>query len=91
MGRIRGDLDQMIGILEPLTPEEWTGLMVPHFPSRIDGASAVAMTTAPTPSMLLCRPRRTSRSGPSSRGAAERRVHFRSLLPAKLGSEFAGG
>jgi uncharacterized protein (TIGR03083 family) len=31
MNRIRGDLDKMIGILEPLTPEEWTGLMVSHF------------------------------------------------------------
>ena len=31
MNRIRGDFDKMIGILEPLTPEEWTGLMVSHF------------------------------------------------------------
>jgi uncharacterized protein (TIGR03083 family) len=31
MSRIRGDLDKMIGILEPLTPEEWSGFMVPHF------------------------------------------------------------
>jgi uncharacterized protein (TIGR03083 family) len=31
MSRIRGDLDQMMVILEPLTPEEWTGFMVPHF------------------------------------------------------------
>jgi uncharacterized protein (TIGR03083 family) len=31
MSRIRGDLDKMMGILEPLTPEEWTGFMVPHF------------------------------------------------------------
>jgi uncharacterized protein (TIGR03083 family) len=30
MTRIRGDLDKMMGILEPLTPEEWTGLMVSH-------------------------------------------------------------
>ena len=29
--RIRADLDKMMGILEPLTPEEWTGFMVPHF------------------------------------------------------------
>jgi uncharacterized protein (TIGR03083 family) len=31
MSRIRGDLDQMMGLLEPLTPEEWTGFLVPHF------------------------------------------------------------
>ena len=30
MGRIRADLDKMMGILEPLTAEEWGGLMVPH-------------------------------------------------------------
>jgi uncharacterized protein (TIGR03083 family) len=30
MSRIRTDLDKMMGILEPLTAEEWTGLMVPH-------------------------------------------------------------
>ena len=31
MQRIRGDLDQMLGMLQPLTAEEWTGFMVPHF------------------------------------------------------------
>jgi uncharacterized protein (TIGR03083 family) len=31
MSRARADLDQMMGILEPLSEEEWTGLMVPHF------------------------------------------------------------
>jgi uncharacterized protein (TIGR03083 family) len=31
MGRIRKDLDTMMGILEPLTAEEWTSLIVPHF------------------------------------------------------------
>jgi uncharacterized protein (TIGR03083 family) len=31
MNRARADLDQLMGILEPLTEEEWTGLMVPHF------------------------------------------------------------
>lgn len=31
MGRIRKDLDTMMGILEPLSAEEWTGLIVPHF------------------------------------------------------------
>ena len=31
MGRIRKDLDTMMGILEPLTEEEWGGLIVPHF------------------------------------------------------------
>jgi uncharacterized protein (TIGR03083 family) len=31
MNRARADLDKMMGILEPLTEEEWTGLMVPHF------------------------------------------------------------
>jgi uncharacterized protein (TIGR03083 family) len=31
MDRVRGDLDKMMGILEPLTAEEWSGLMVPHF------------------------------------------------------------
>ena len=30
MGRIRSDLDKMTGILEPLSAEEWGGLMVPH-------------------------------------------------------------
>src|SRR5262249_53025648 len=30
MSRIRGDLDKMMGILEPLSAEEWGGLMVPH-------------------------------------------------------------
>ena len=30
MGRIRSDLDKMMGILEPLSAEEWGGLMVPH-------------------------------------------------------------
>jgi uncharacterized protein (TIGR03083 family) len=31
MDRMRGNLDKMMGILEPLTADEWTGLMVPHF------------------------------------------------------------
>src|SRR5215475_3356751 len=31
MTRIRSDLDQMMGILEPLTADEWGGLIVPHF------------------------------------------------------------
>ncbi len=31
MERIRADLDKMMGILEPLTAEEWTGFIVPHF------------------------------------------------------------
>ncbi|HEY5985471.1 MAG TPA: maleylpyruvate isomerase family mycothiol-dependent enzyme [Streptosporangiaceae bacterium] len=31
MGRIRKDLDTMMGILEPLTAEEWTSMIVPHF------------------------------------------------------------
>jgi uncharacterized protein (TIGR03083 family) len=31
LSRARADLDQMMGILEPLSEEEWTGLMVPHF------------------------------------------------------------
>jgi uncharacterized protein (TIGR03083 family) len=30
MARARADLDKMMGILEPLTEEEWSGLMVPH-------------------------------------------------------------
>jgi uncharacterized protein (TIGR03083 family) len=30
MARIRKDLDQMMGILQPLTADEWTGFMVPH-------------------------------------------------------------
>jgi uncharacterized protein (TIGR03083 family) len=30
MGRARADLDKMMGILEPLTAEEWGGLMVTH-------------------------------------------------------------
>ena len=31
LARARSDLDQMMGILEPLTAEEWGGLIVPHF------------------------------------------------------------
>jgi uncharacterized protein (TIGR03083 family) len=31
MARARADLSQMMGILEPLTADEWTGLVVPHF------------------------------------------------------------
>src|SRR6185437_6937083 len=31
MARARADLATMMGILEPLTEEEWTGLLVPHF------------------------------------------------------------
>jgi uncharacterized protein (TIGR03083 family) len=30
IARARADLDRMMGILEPLTAEEWTGLIVPH-------------------------------------------------------------
>jgi len=30
MARVRKDLDQMMSILEPLTAEEWSGLLVPH-------------------------------------------------------------
>src|ERR1035437_1318053 len=30
MARVRDDLDKMMGILEPLTAEEWGGLMVTH-------------------------------------------------------------
>jgi uncharacterized protein (TIGR03083 family) len=29
--RLRTDFDKMMGILEALTPEDWTGLLVPHF------------------------------------------------------------
>jgi uncharacterized protein (TIGR03083 family) len=31
MARVRSDLDQMMGILEPLSADEWGGLIVPHF------------------------------------------------------------
>jgi len=31
MTRVRADLDQMMGILEPLSAEEWTSMIVPHF------------------------------------------------------------
>ncbi len=30
LSRARADLDKMMGILEPLTADEWTGLIVPH-------------------------------------------------------------
>jgi uncharacterized protein (TIGR03083 family) len=30
IGRARADLERMMGILEPLTAEEWSGLIVPH-------------------------------------------------------------
>jgi hypothetical protein len=29
--RLRTDFDKMMGIFESLTPDDWTGLMVPHF------------------------------------------------------------
>ena len=31
LGRLRTDLDKLIGILQPMGPDEWTGFMVPHF------------------------------------------------------------
>jgi uncharacterized protein (TIGR03083 family) len=31
LGRLRTDLDKLMGILQPMSPEEWTGFMVPHF------------------------------------------------------------
>ena len=31
MDRIRTDFDKMMGILEPIEPEEWTGFIVDHF------------------------------------------------------------
>jgi uncharacterized protein (TIGR03083 family) len=31
MGRVRKDMDQMMGILEPLNADEWTSMIVPHF------------------------------------------------------------
>jgi uncharacterized protein (TIGR03083 family) len=31
LSRARADLATMVGILEPLSEEEWTGLLVPHF------------------------------------------------------------
>ncbi len=31
MARVRADLDKMMGILEPLTEQEWTTMIVPHF------------------------------------------------------------
>src|SRR5215468_4056636 len=31
MSRVRKDLDQMMGILEPLSADEWTSMIVPHF------------------------------------------------------------
>ena len=30
LSRARADLDKMMGILEPLTADEWTGMLVPH-------------------------------------------------------------
>jgi uncharacterized protein (TIGR03083 family) len=30
MDRARADLDKLVGILDPLTAEEWTGFLVPH-------------------------------------------------------------
>jgi hypothetical protein len=29
--RLGKDLDKLMGILEPMSPEEWTGFVVPHF------------------------------------------------------------
>jgi uncharacterized protein (TIGR03083 family) len=31
MERVRADFQKFMGVMEALTPEEWTGLMVPHF------------------------------------------------------------
>jgi uncharacterized protein (TIGR03083 family) len=31
MDRVRADLDKMLGILQPMTEQEWTGFLVPHF------------------------------------------------------------
>ncbi len=31
MSRVRADFDQMMGILGPLTEQEWTSMIVPHF------------------------------------------------------------
>jgi uncharacterized protein (TIGR03083 family) len=31
MDRVRADLDKLMGILEPMTADEWTGMIVPHF------------------------------------------------------------
>ena len=31
LARLRTDLDKLMGILEPMGPEEWTGFIVPHF------------------------------------------------------------
>ena len=31
MSRVRADLDQMMGILEPLGADEWSSMIVPHF------------------------------------------------------------
>ncbi len=31
MTRVRADLDQMMGILEPLSADEWSSMIVPHF------------------------------------------------------------
>ncbi len=31
MTRVRADFDKMMGILEPLSEEEWTSMIVPHF------------------------------------------------------------
>jgi uncharacterized protein (TIGR03083 family) len=31
VGRLRGDLDRMMGIFEGLSEDDWTNLMVPHF------------------------------------------------------------
>ena len=31
LARLRVDLDKLMGILEPMGPEEWTGFIVPHF------------------------------------------------------------
>jgi uncharacterized protein (TIGR03083 family) len=31
MKRVRADLDKLMGILEPLSADEWSGLIVPHF------------------------------------------------------------
>jgi uncharacterized protein (TIGR03083 family) len=31
LGRLRADLDKLMGMLEPMSAEEWTGFIVPHF------------------------------------------------------------
>ena len=87
--RLRTDFDKMMGIFESLTPEDWTGLMVPHFymgPVPAFFYPAFQLMDYGIHSWDILRRRRT-RTRPAQRcGGSTRTVHVRDL-----GRDHAGG